>query len=104
MFSWLLHRITGVILLFGLMYHFILMHFLGHDNYSYEAVMQRLVDPSWKIFNIVFLLSALFHGFYGINGLITEYVKGNSMKNFLKIFIFILPLILAFFGIKIVIF
>lgn len=104
MFSWLLHRVTGIILLFGLMYHFIQMHFLGHDNYSYEAVMQRLADPSWKIFNILFLLSALFHGFYGINGLITEYVKENSMKNFLKIFTLILPLVLAFFGIKIVIF
>lgn len=104
MWSWLLHRITGVILVVGLLYHFILMHFMGHDNYSYEAVMQRLSEPSWKVFNIVFLFSALYHGFYGLNGLITEYVKGNSLKNFLKFIVLILPLALAFFGIKIVLF
>lgn len=104
MWSWLLHRITGVILVVGLLYHFILMHFMGHDNYSYEAVIQRLSDPSWKVFNLVFLFSALYHGFYGLNGLITEYIKGNYLKNFLKFIIIILPLTLAFFGIKIVLF
>lgn len=102
MWSWLLHRITGVLLVVGLLYHFILMHFIGHDNYSYEAVIQRLAEPSWKIFNIVFLFSALYHGFYGLNGLITEYVKSTSLKNFLKFILVILPLALAFFGIKIV--
>ncbi|MCX7988718.1 MAG: succinate dehydrogenase, hydrophobic membrane anchor protein [Thermodesulfovibrio sp.] len=104
MWSWLLHRITGVILVLGLLYHFIFMHFMGHDNYSYEAVMQRLREPSWKIFNLVFLFSALYHGFYGLNGLITEYVKGESFKKFFKLIILILPLALAIFGIKIVLF
>lgn len=104
MWSWLLHRITGVILVLGLLYHFIFMHFMGYDNYSYEAVMQRLREPSWKIFNLVFLFSALYHGFYGLNGLITEYVKGESFKKFFKLIILILPLALAIFGIKIVLF
>ncbi|GAQ93886.1 succinate dehydrogenase [Thermodesulfovibrio aggregans] len=102
MWSWLLHRITGVILVVGLLYHFVLMHFMGHDNYSYEAVMQRLSDPSWKIFNIVFLISALYHGFYGLNGLVLEYIKSDSLKKFLKIMIFVIPVALAFWGVKIV--
>jgi len=103
MWGWLLHRVTGIILAFGLIYHFFMMHFMEAEAYSYQSVIQRLSDPSWKIFNIVFLISALYHGFYGINGLITEYVKEEGLKKFLKIFIFILPLALAFFGIKIVI-
>ncbi|WP_028841935.1 succinate dehydrogenase, hydrophobic membrane anchor protein [Thermodesulfovibrio yellowstonii] len=104
MWSWLLHRITGVILVVGLLYHFILMHFMGHDNYSYEAVMQRLSEPSWKIFNIVFLFSALYHGFYGLNGVVTEYVRNNSLKRILKFMVFTVPIGLAFFGFKIVFF
>lgn len=104
MLSWLLHRITGVILVFGLLYHFVFMHFMGHDNYSYEAVMQRLSEPSWKIFNIIFLLSALYHGFYGLYGVVTEYVRENSLKRFLKFMVFIAPIALAFFGFKIVFF
>lgn len=104
MWSWLLHRITGLILVFGLFYHFIFMHFIGHDNYSYEAVIKRLSEPSWKVFNIVFLFSALYHGFYGLNGLVSEYIKGERLKKFLKLICLILPLTLAFFGVKIVMF
>lgn len=104
MWSWLLHRITGLILVVGLFYHFIFMHFMGHDNYSYEAVIQRLSEPSWKLFNIVFLFSAIYHGFYGLNGLVSEYIKGERLKKFFKIIFLILPLALAFFGVKIVMF
>ena len=104
MWGWLLHRITGVFLAFGLLYHFIVMHYIGHDNYSYDAVMQRLSEPSWKIFNVFFLFSALYHGFYGLNGVISEYVKGETVKNFSKFIMIVLSFILAFFGLKIVIF
>jgi len=103
-FAWLFHRLTGIILVVGLLYHFHLMHFMGHDNYSYEAVMKRLGDPAWKTFNIVFLFSALYHGFYGLNGIITEYIKSNFLKNSLNVLVFILPLVLAFLGVKIVFF
>lgn len=104
MWSWLLHRITGVILVVGLFYHFIFMHFIGHDNYSYESVMKRLSEPSWKVFNIVFLFSALYHGFYGLNGLVAEYIRGVTLKRFFKIILVILPLALVFWGVKIVLF
>lgn len=102
MWSWLLHRLTGIILIVGLLYHFFMMHFTEADAYSYQAVMQRLSEPSWKIFNTVFLLSALYHGFYGLNGLVTEYIENNSLKRVLKFIIFIVPIGLAFFGFKIV--
>ncbi len=104
MWSWLLHRITGVILVFGLLYHFILMHFMGHNNYSYEAVMARLSDPWWKVFNIIFLLAAVYHGFYGLNGLVTEYIRERPLRKLMRYLIIIVPMILVFFGIKIVLF
>ncbi len=104
MWGWLFHRITGVMLVVGLLYHFIFMHFIGHDNYSYEAVTQRLKEPSWQLFNIVFLISAIYHGFYGVNGLVTEYIKGEFWGRFIKYLFLIIPIALAFLGIKIVIF
>lgn len=104
MWSWLLHRITGVLLAFGLIYHFFVMHLGAHDNYTYEAVVKRLSEPSWKIFNIVFLLSALYHGFYGLQGLIFEYVRQDSLKRILTTLVYFIPLVLAFFGVKIVFF
>lgn len=45
----------------------------------YQVVMQRLADPVyavlWKGFNILFLIVALHHGFYGLNNVMTDYIR-----------------------------
>ncbi len=45
----------------------------------YQVVMQRLADPVyavlWKGFNILFLVVALHHGFYGLNNVLTDYIR-----------------------------
>ncbi|MFB6271695.1 MAG: succinate dehydrogenase hydrophobic membrane anchor subunit [Salinibacter sp.] len=45
----------------------------------YQVVMQRLNDPVyavlWKGFNILFLVVALHHGFYGLNNVMTDYIR-----------------------------
>jgi len=45
----------------------------------YRVVMQRLADPVyavlWKGFNILFLVVALHHGFYGLNNVLTDYIR-----------------------------
>jgi succinate dehydrogenase / fumarate reductase membrane anchor subunit len=45
----------------------------------YGVVMQRLADPVyavlWKGFNILFLVVALHHGFYGLNNVLTDYIR-----------------------------
>lgn len=49
----------------------------------YQVVMQRLADPVyavlWKGFNILFLVVALHHGFYGLNNVMTDYIR-NPMN------------------------
>lgn len=45
----------------------------------YDVVMLRLADPVyavlWKGFNILFLIFALHHGFYGLNNILTDYIR-----------------------------
>ena len=45
----------------------------------YDIVMLRLADPVyavlWKGFNILFLIFALHHGFYGLNNVMTDYIR-----------------------------
>lgn len=45
----------------------------------HQVVMQRLADPVyavlWKGFNILFLIVALHHGFYGLNNIMTDYIR-----------------------------
>lgn len=50
----------------------------------YDVVMQRLADPVyavlWKAFNILFLIFALHHGFYGLNNVLTDYIRSDLGK------------------------
>ena len=50
----------------------------------YDVLMLRLADPVyavlWKGFNLLFLLFALHHGFYGLNNVITDYVRNDMLR------------------------
>jgi succinate dehydrogenase / fumarate reductase, membrane anchor subunit len=47
----------------------------------YEVLMLRLADPVyavlWKGFNILFLVFALHHGFYGLNNILSDYIRND---------------------------
>ncbi|MEM1054452.1 MAG: succinate dehydrogenase [Bacteroidota bacterium] len=51
---------------------------------SYDVLMLRLADPVyaglWKAFNLLFLAFALHHGFYGLNNVITDYVRNDMAR------------------------
>lgn len=50
----------------------------------YEVLMLRLGDPVyaglWKGFNLLFLLFALHHGFYGLNNVLTDYIRNDMVR------------------------
>ncbi len=50
----------------------------------YDVLMLRLGDPVyavlWKGFNLLFLLFALHHGFYGLNNILTDYIRRPMMR------------------------
>ncbi len=51
---------------------------------SYDVSMLRLADPVyavlWKGFNILFLFFALHHGFYGLNNVLTDYIRHPMVR------------------------
>ena len=78
--EWFFQRITGAVLLFGLILHFYTMHYSGADQISYEMVSARLSNPYWIIFNIIFLVSVIYHGFNGLLGIMLEYVHSHRIQ------------------------
>ncbi len=50
----------------------------------YDVVMLRLADPVyavlWKGFNLLFLLFALHHGFYGLSNILGDYIRHRTLR------------------------
>lgn len=69
-FEWFFLRITGVILLAGLILHFYTMHYNGPAQ----------TGPYWRAFNFIFLVSAIYHGFNGLLGIMIEYVHSRRLQ------------------------
>lgn len=100
--GWLFQRITGVFLVAGLALHFIIMHYSGPDQISYDVVIKRLSNPFWKTFDAVFLISAIYHGFNGMWGITVEYVRTPWLLRASQFALFTTAILLAMVGIYII--
>lgn len=87
-FEWFFLRITGVILIVGLSLHFYTMHYNGPAQ----------TGSYWRAFNFIFLLSAVYHGFNGLLGIMLEYVHSRILQKILEGILIITALILVGIG------
>jgi len=92
-------RISGIVLLFMLLFHFFVMHFVvkSHDI-TYEWVARRFANPLWKVFDESFLILALWHAFYGFKMVADDYFRSNGVRIFFITLVFILTLALFLLG------
>ena len=69
---------------------------------SYDVLMLRLADPVyavlWKAFNILFMIAALHHGFYGLNNILTDYIRNPLNRKIATSLSWTLALILFVIG------
>jgi succinate dehydrogenase membrane anchor subunit len=100
--GWLFQRVTGAFLLAGVLFHFFFMHFTGPEKITYDVVIRRLSSPYWKTFDIVFLSTAIFHGFNGLWGLVFEYIHGEKLRGTTQVLILVSAVVLFATGIYIV--
>ncbi len=56
----------------------------GTEATPYDVLMLRLADPVyavlWKGFNLLFLLFALHHGFYGVTNILSDYIRNDMVR------------------------
>jgi succinate dehydrogenase / fumarate reductase, membrane anchor subunit len=68
----------------------------------YDVVMLRLADPVyavlWKGFNILFLIFALHHGFYGLNNVLGDYIRNDMARVVVSTLTWTLALVLLIVG------
>jgi len=74
-FSWYYFRISGVILLFLVIAHLIIMHVSNDVSCTtYQFVATRYSNVFWRVFDWMLLTLALTHGMNGLRIVIDDYV------------------------------
>ncbi|PIO48103.1 MAG: succinate dehydrogenase, hydrophobic membrane anchor protein [[Chlorobium] sp. 445] len=52
----------------------------GEHIITYEKVTKRLSNPLWKVFDLLFLIFGLYHGFNGLLNIIDDYAKNKGLR------------------------
>ncbi len=96
MLHWLFQRVTAIFLVLGMAVHILVLP-LGGERLTYSLVSGRLSHMGWIVFDLLLLLSCIYHGLNGIWGVILDY-NPKSLKA-IGYTLFIISLIFSALGI-----
>ena len=75
-FSWWFFRVTGVGLIFLVIIHLLLVHiFTDVSATGYAFVAARYRNPFWRVYDLLLLTLALFHGLNGLRIICDDYIQ-----------------------------
>jgi len=96
---WYLQRFTGILLLIGLGIHFWVLHFANKTGeYVYKDVAERLSNPLWKVFYIVFLAVVIYHAMVGLRMVIFDFRLPGFLRRIVSIGLLIAGVLLFIWG------
>lgn len=96
---WIFMRISGLILMFLVMGH-VYMTFIqvSESDATYDAVVNKLGNPAWKIYDWLILALSLMHGANGARYVMEDYIRSNPDRAWLKLLLFVIVGGLFVFG------
>jgi succinate dehydrogenase / fumarate reductase membrane anchor subunit len=76
LYGWLFIRISGVLLIFLVLGHLVIMHLLdgGVNRVNFDFVAQRLSTPFWRTYDFALLVLAMGHGVWGMRNVLLDYI------------------------------
>ena len=79
--SWYYFRVSGVLLIFLVIIHLIIMH-VSNDVActTYSFVAARYANPFWRLFDWLLLTLALTHGLNGLRIVIDDYISSPRTR------------------------
>ncbi|MCX7919770.1 MAG: succinate dehydrogenase, hydrophobic membrane anchor protein [bacterium] len=98
LWSWFLQRITGLLLVVGMVVHFITLHFESHEPITFERVTTRLQTHAWQIFDLTLLGLVLYHGLNGLWAVLLDFAPNEKVKNYLGWFVTLFGIATFIFG------
>ena len=74
-----IQRITAVAMLVFMTIHMVVVHYPPF-HIDFSIIAQRMVNPVWKVIEILFLLTVLLHGLAGAYVVLTDYKQVNKFR------------------------
>ncbi len=99
--AWFLQRITGFLLAFTLIGHFIMVHIRfgsGPMPVSVDAIQARFSSPVTFVYYLVFLYCAIWHGANGLTNILDDYVHDAVWRWIAVSLVWVVGLMLALLG------
>lgn len=96
---WIFMRVSGVILCFLVLGH-IYMTFIqvSESDATYHAVVAKLQNPAWKLYDWLILVLAGLHGLNGARYVIEDYIRARPDRAWFKMFFYTIAAIIFTLG------
>ena len=91
MYSWVFMRISGVVLVFLVLGHLVIMNILdgGVQRINFAFVAGRWSSPFWQVWDLLQLWLAMLHGANGLRVIINDYAGRDRTRFTLKALLYI---------------
>ena len=91
MLSWLFMRISGVVLVFLVLGHLLIMNVLdgGVQRINFGFVAGRWASPFWQIWDLLQLWLAIIHGTNGLRTIIADYASKSNTRFWLHTVLYV---------------
>jgi succinate dehydrogenase / fumarate reductase, membrane anchor subunit len=101
--SWKLQRITGAFLLVMIPAHFLFMHLGPQIAKDAGLVALRMQNPWIKLVDSALVVSALYHGGYGLISILNDYVGSKEVRKVGAAAVIVAMLATAIVGLKLIV-
>jgi len=91
LYSWLFMRISGIVLIFLVLGHLLIMNILdgGVQRINFAFVAGRWSSPFWQVWDLLMLWLAMLHGTNGMRTIINDYAERDQTRFWLKMLLYI---------------
>ncbi|HPE13395.1 MAG: succinate dehydrogenase hydrophobic membrane anchor subunit [Actinobacteria bacterium] len=86
MWSWVFMRVSGIVLVFLVLGHLLIMNILdgGVQRINFAFVAGRWSSPFWQVWDLLQLWLAMIHGANGLRTIINDYSERDQTRFWLK--------------------
>jgi succinate dehydrogenase / fumarate reductase membrane anchor subunit len=100
LYSWLFMRISGILLIFLVLGHLLIMNILdgGVHRINFGFVAGRWASPFWQSWDLLMLWLAEIHGGNGLRTIIDDYARKDTTRFWLKMLLYVAMVVVLFVG------